>query len=280
MHGKTGHDHGGSHSHASPHPGGRGGTHDRHGNPHDLGRYLSRLEGEDRAEWQEPERVLAALRLRRGATACDVGAGPGYFALRMAREVGPGGVVYAIDVEPRMIEILRERMREAGVRNVRPMLATASRPGLPPRPCDLVLVVNTFHHFPSGARYLARLAGRLAPGGRIVNIDFHKREMPLGPPVEHKVSREDFLAVAAEAGLRLAREHRFLRHQYFLELEPGPPGAGREAGRERRRAPEPAPRRPGAARERKRARGRAGSARPGGRSRGSGSGGRPGPRRR
>ncbi|HTP49358.1 MAG TPA: class I SAM-dependent methyltransferase [Anaeromyxobacteraceae bacterium] len=278
MQGKTGHDHGASHSHRSPHPGGRGGPHDRHGNPHDLARYLSRLEGEDRAEWQEPERVLAALRLRRGATVCDVGAGPGYFALRMARQVGPGGVVYAIDVEPRMIETLRERMREAGVGNVRPLLATASRPGLPPRPCDLILVVNTFHHFPAGVRYLARLAARLGPGGRIVNIDFHKREMPVGPPVAHKVDRVDFLAAAAEAGLRLAREHRFLRHQYFLELEPGPAVAGREAGRGR--APRPAPRRGGAARERKRARARAGSSRSTRRSRGSGSGGRPGPRRR
>jgi len=197
-----------------------GGPGHRHGTLPDLATYLERLEGRDRAAWQQPDRVVRALALRPGETVCDVGAGPGYFALRLARAVGPLGTVYAIDVERRMLEVLRDRLRVSGIDNVRPLLARGERGAVPPRPCDVVLVVNTFHHFPDGAGYLRRLAGRLAPGGRIVGIDFHKRTMPVGPPRGHTVSRAEFLEAARDGGLRLVMEHRFLPYQYFLELAP------------------------------------------------------------
>jgi len=225
---KPRHGHGDGHAHG----------HDRgsHGNPADLGSYLARLEGEDRIAWQKPDEVVRALGLRPGAIACDIGVGPGYFALRLARAVGPRGRVYAIDVEPRMIAVLRERLRGAGLGNVRPILARGGKPALPPRRCDVILVVNTFHHFPDGPATLRALARRLAPGGRIVNVDFHKRDLPVGPPIEHKVSREDFIAAAREAGLELAAEHAFLPYQYFLELRPAPAAQERRAGAPRRRA--------------------------------------------
>jgi len=211
---------------------------DRHRNPADFERYLAKLEGPDRAEWQKPDRLVAALGLRPGDVACDVGAGPGYLAIRMARAVGPGGVVYAIDVEPRMVEALRRRAREAGIDNVRAILAEPGRGALPPRRCHLILVVNTFHHFPGGAAYLRRLATRLTPGGRIVNVDFHRRELPVGPPLEHKVSRADFLAAAWAAGLEPVRERRFLPYQYFVELAPvSQPGPRRRAATGKRSAP-------------------------------------------
>jgi SAM-dependent methyltransferase len=228
------------HGHAHPHPHGphrrrgqhHGGDRDASGNPRDLSHYLARLEGPDRAAWQQPDRVVRSLRLRPGDVACDIGVGPGYFALRMARAVGDRGTVYAVDVEPRMIDVLRQRTREAGLSNVHPILARRERDALPPRLCQVILLVNTFHHFPAGARTLRRLASRLAPGGRIVNVDFHKRELPVGPPPDHKVDRGEFLAEAARAGLRVARERRFLPYQYFLELEPVPARARpRDSGR-------------------------------------------------
>jgi SAM-dependent methyltransferase len=92
---------------------------------------------------------------------------------------------------------------------------------LPPAACDLVLVVDTFHHFPDGAAYLRSLATRLKPGGRIANVDFHKRETPVGPPLHHRVAREDFLRAAREAGLALVGEWTFLPYQYFVALRPG-----------------------------------------------------------
>lgn len=212
------------HGHGHRHEPGHGHGRDRHGNPEDLEAYLSRLEDPERVSWQKPDQVVAALRLRPGDVACDLGTGPGYFAIRMARAVGPTGRVHAIDVEPRMIEILERRAREAGVSNVQPLLAAEGEVALPPEPCDVVLVVNTFHHFPDGVAALRRLATRLRPGGRIVNVDFHDGELPVGPPPDHKVSRAAFLAAAAEAGLAVEEEHGFLPYQYLVVLAPARTG--------------------------------------------------------
>ncbi|HEX9050937.1 MAG TPA: class I SAM-dependent methyltransferase [Anaeromyxobacter sp.] len=206
------------HDHAHGGQGHAHGPRDRHGNPEDFGAYLARLEDPERAAWQKPDEVVRALGLREGAVACDLGAGPGVFALRLARAVGPRGRVHAIDVEPRMLEILRARVREAGLSNVNAILAPGGEPALPPEPCDAILVVNTFHHFPEGAAALRRLAGALAPGGVIANVDFHEGELPVGPPADHKVSRAAFLSAAAAAGLEVAREETFLPYQYFLLL--------------------------------------------------------------
>ena len=173
------------------------------------------------------------------------------------RAVGPTGDVYAIDVDPRMIEVIGRRIRESGIENVHPILSRPGRAALPPRRCRVILVVNAFHHFPDGAAYLRRLAGRLAPGGRIVIVDFHRRKLPVGPPPEHKLSRATVAAEAVRAGLEVVRERRFLPYQYFLELVPV---RGRLPGR----AEGGSPRRVGGAKRRPlRGRGRAARGRAG-----------------
>jgi SAM-dependent methyltransferase len=192
--------------------------HDKHRNPEDLDSYIARMEDPERAAWQKPDEVLRALQLAPGQVACDIGAGPGYFALRMARTAAQ---VFAVDVEPRMLQALIKRIVKSGLRNVTPVFAVDDDPLIPLGACDLILVANTYHHFPDGPAYLRRLSQSLKPGGgRIANIDFHKRELPMGPPVEHKVSRDDFLEDARAAGLELAAEHDFLPNQYFLVLRP------------------------------------------------------------
>lgn len=193
---------------------------DAHGNPEDFEHYLSRLDDPERVVWQKPDQVVAALGLRPGDVACDVGAGPGYFALRMARVVGPTGRVHGVDVDPRMTELLSRRAADAGLSNVRPILAPEGEQGLPPEPCAVILAVNSFHHFPERPAALARLASRLAPGGRLAVVDFHGGELPIGPPPEHRVGREDFLADARTAGLAVVREETFLPYQYFFLVAP------------------------------------------------------------
>jgi ubiquinone/menaquinone biosynthesis C-methylase UbiE len=194
--------------------------HDEYGNPDDLDDYLQRLDGADRAAWQKPEEVVEALRLRPGDTACEIGAGSGYFSLRIARAVGERGHVFAVDADPRMLRVLRERIATARISNVTPVFALRDDPLLPPSSCDLALIVDTFHHVPDAPAYLRRVMRALTRRGRIVNIDFREGELPVGPAPDHKVSREAFLAVAAEAGLRLAKEQTFLPYQYFLVLRP------------------------------------------------------------
>jgi len=130
--------------------------------------------------------------------------------------------VYAVDVEPRILQVLLDRIDKSRAANVVPVLALRGDPLLPRAACDLILIVDTFHHFPDPVAYLRRLALSLRKDGRIVNIDFHKRELPVGPPLDHKVSREEFLDKAQAAGLALVREHTFLPYQYFLVLEPAP----------------------------------------------------------
>jgi len=200
--------------------------HRRHGNPADLQEYIAKMEAPDREEWQKPAQVLQSLALKPGQVACDVGSGPGYFALRLARAVGEGGLVYAVDVEPRILGVLRDRIEKSGARNVVPVLSLPGDPLLPRAACDLILIVDTFHHFPDPVAYLRRLTGSLREGGQLVNVDFHKRDLPVGPGLDHKVSREEFLAKARAAGLVLKSEHSFLPYQYFLVLEVQPPVRG------------------------------------------------------
>jgi ubiquinone/menaquinone biosynthesis C-methylase UbiE len=198
------------------HPAERG----RHGNPSDLDAYVAHLESKGRAEWQKPDEVVSALGLRPGQTACDVGSGPGYFTLRLARAVGAAGHVYAVDVEPRILDALRERLGAARALNVTPVLGLPDDPLLPDGSCDVVLIVDTYHHFPDGPAYLRRLRRALRPEGRVVNIDYEKRQTPVGPPLDHRISREEFIAEAGRAGYRVQSSPSFLPYQYFLVLEP------------------------------------------------------------
>jgi SAM-dependent methyltransferase len=199
----------------SPSPEGDG----QYGNPSDLDDYITQLSSPARDAWQKPDQVVSALGLTRGQTACDIGSGPGYFTLRLARAVGPEGFVYAVDVEARMLQALRERLEKARVRNVAPVLAMAEDPLLPPGACDVVLVVDTYHHFPDRSGYLRRLRRSLKPRGRIVNIDYQRRPTPVGPPLDHRVARDTFLGEAKSAGLALVGEPTFLPYQYFVILQ-------------------------------------------------------------
>jgi len=186
----------------------------------DLAGYIASLEEPGRAEWQKPDEVIHALNLASGETLCDVGSGPGYFALRAARRLEATGWVYAEDVEATMIDALRDRISQARLSNVTPILGLPDDPLLPKGACDVILVVNTYHLFPNGPAFLRRLTKSLKPRGRLANIDFHKRETPQGPVLARRVSREAFLADAQRAGLALLSEEKFLPYQYFVVLKP------------------------------------------------------------
>jgi ubiquinone/menaquinone biosynthesis C-methylase UbiE len=189
----------------------------QHGNPKDLDHFIAKLEDPERLEWQKPDEVVAALELGPESVVGEIGAGSGFFTLRLAKVVRH---VYAVDAEPRLLEVLRDRLAAAAVRNVTPVLGMPEHPLLPAGACDLALAVDTLHHFPDMAAYLKALAGVLRPGGRIALVDWHKRELPVGPSVERKVAREEALLAGEQAGLALVDEPSFLPYQYFLVLRP------------------------------------------------------------
>jgi ubiquinone/menaquinone biosynthesis C-methylase UbiE len=191
---------------------------DAHGNPADLAHYIERLEAPDREEWQKPDEVVAALALRPGYIVADLGAGPGYFSLRLARKVGKRGRVFAVDVEPSILTVLRERLAAQKIERITPVLGLPDDPLLPEASCDRVLSVNAYHHYPDGPAALRHMARLLRRSGRLAVIDFHKRESPMGPPLEERVAREDFLRDVGRARLKVATELTFLPHQYFFVL--------------------------------------------------------------
>lgn len=205
-----------AHKHGEAHGKPGAANRDPHG-PKDLGRYIDHLEDKKRDAYQLPDRVVAALELAPTDVVADLGCGPGYFTRRLARAV-PDGVVFAIDVEPAQLDRLNKRLAEDRADNVVPVLAPLDHPRLPPRSVDVVLVVDTYHHFDARRRYLEHVKRALKPGGRLVIVDYHKRPLPVGPPPAHKLSREEVLAELQPAGWKLLEEPTFLPYQYFLIL--------------------------------------------------------------
>ena len=178
--------------------------------------YIGALEDPQRDAYQKPHEVLTALRLNPGEVIADIGAGSGYFTFRFAHFVGGEGKVYAVDVSPDMILHVNRRIRDLKVNNVISILADPDDPLLPERSVNRFFFCDSWHHIEHQTKYLALIKRMLKPGGEVVMIDFHKKELPVGPPPEMRIAREDVIKQMAKNGFRLAREHTFLPYQYFL----------------------------------------------------------------
>jgi len=187
----------------------------------DVEKWKRILDDPKRDEWQKPQQVVEALGLGPGKLVADIGAGTGYLERYLSKAVTPGGIVLAVDSEPEMVRHLGERALKEGTSNVVPVLALPQEPFLPPGRADRVLIVDTYHHIDDRIRYFHRMAEALAPGGSVVIIDFHKRPLPVGPPPQHKLSREFVVDEMKQAGYRLADEKTFLPYHYFLIFQPG-----------------------------------------------------------
>lgn len=190
-----------------------------HGMPHRFEgaeQWAQQFEAPEREAWQKPDEVVTALALRPGAKVADIGAGTGYFAVRLARAV-PQGRVYGVDIEPDMVRYLRERAAREGLPNLEAVLGRPEDPLLP-EPVDLALIVNTWHHIEQRPVWLARLKSQLNPGGRVAIVDF-RPESRRGPPPRHKLSAEQVRAELQAAGFHPVAEHDFLPEQYFLVFQ-------------------------------------------------------------
>lgn len=175
------------------------------------------LDDPKRDAWQKPHEVIQALALTPGAVVADVGAGTGYFAVRLANMV-PKGRVYAVDVEPDMVRYLSARARREKRDNVVAVAGAPDDPRLPEK-ADLILMVDVFHHIDERERYFRKLRASLKPGGRVAIIDF-RLDSPEGPPGAARISPQRVVAELTRAGYTLTREHGFLPNQYFLVFTP------------------------------------------------------------
>ena len=186
--------------------------HEMHGLHRDSAAYIKMLEDPKRDAYQKPHEVIEALALKSSEVVADIGSGSGYFTFRLAPHVAR---VYAVDVNQDMLAHVRKRIGELKVTNVTPILAAPNDPRLP-EPADRFLIVDVWHHIEDQPGYLALMKKQLKPGGQVVMIDYHKRDLPVGPPVSMKIAREDLLKQMQAHGFELAKEHTFLPYQYFM----------------------------------------------------------------
>ncbi len=179
---------------------------------------LGLLEGPDRDAWQKPEQIMDALGIADGSVVADLGAGGGWFTIRLARRIGPNGLVYAEDIQPQMIEAINRRVQREGLHNVRTILGTPDDPRLPAGKVDAVLIVDTYHEMEDPVTLLRNLARALSPKGRIGVVDFTKEGGGPGPDLNDRVDPDRIVRDARTAGLRLVQRDNFLRYQYLLIL--------------------------------------------------------------
>jgi arsenite methyltransferase len=177
--------------------------------------YIRALEDPQRDAYQKPREVITALGLKSGEIVADIGAGSGYFTFRLAQHVGDKGKIYAVDVSPDMILHINRRVRELKATNIVSILADADDPLLFDGSIDRFFFSNSWHHIEAPTKYLSQVKRMLKPGGEVVIIDFHKKDLPVGPPLQMKIAREDVIKQMDTNGFRLAMEHTFLPYQYF-----------------------------------------------------------------
>ena len=184
----------------------------------DIKRWVKVFENPERSEWQKPEEVVKKLNLENGDVIADIGAGTGYFTRRFARTVGPEGRAIGLDIETSMVQYMKEDALKLNLKNYVSRVVKPDDPELEPHSVDAVFMCNTYHHIEQRLGYLKKLSKSLRANGRVVIVDFYKKPLPYGPPVDHKLSKETVLKEFREADFHFKRSLDFLPYQYFLEF--------------------------------------------------------------
>jgi predicted methyltransferase len=196
--------------------------------PQDLGL----LEAPDRDEWNKPDQIMDALGIADGAVVADLGAGGGWLEIRLARRVGPNGLVYAEDIQPQMIEAINRRMQHEGLTNVRTVMGTPTDPRLPPG-LDAVLIVNAYHEMDDPARpdviltLLKNVERSLKPQGRLGVADFLPGGGGPGPAAEDRVNPDVVIRAAEAAGFKLQSREIVPPFQFLLVFTKASPSPRR-----------------------------------------------------
>ena len=192
-----------------------------------MGREIAGVMGWQGAEWLEREErgreertdlLLRELGLRPGMQVADVGAGTGYHARRMARLVAPGGTVYAVDVQPQMLQRLQEGARREGLDNIRPVLATADDAHLAPASIDLALLVDVYHELEYPVEVMAGVVRALRPDGRVVLVEYRAEDPKVPIKPLHRMSEAQVLREMAVHPLVHERTSEVLPWQHILVL--------------------------------------------------------------
>lgn len=192
-----------------------------------MGREIAEGLGHRGAEWMErpsreaqefPNRVIQALDLHPTSVVADIGTGTGYFAFRIAPKV-PYGKVYTVDIDPQMLEYVKQKMEARQVRNIEPVLGTETDPNLPDNVVDVALIVDSYHEFSHPREMMENITKSLKPGGRVVLVEYRGEDntLPVGPL--HRMTQEQATLEMNAVGLSLARKLDYLPQQHILIFE-------------------------------------------------------------
>ena len=202
--------------HQHPHSPPSGAAHDHRFN--DIDQAVKMFEGAERDTWQKPDEVVTQLQLRSGDVVADIGAGTGYFTRRFAVAVGPQGKAVGLDIESTMVTHINAEAQKQGLTNLSARQVPPNDPQLAPQSVDVVFICDTYHHMQERVAYARLLAQALKPGGRVVIVDFQKRPLPLGPPMEWKLAPEAVTEEFRQAGFQLSTLGGFSPVSIFLGI--------------------------------------------------------------
>jgi len=170
----------------------------------------------ERIQEEDPDRMLAALDIKKGSVVADIGAGVGYHVWRLSDIVGPTGKVIGEDIQEGMLRLLKKNMDDRKLRNVEVILGTPTDPKLPQNALDLVLMVDVYHEFSEPVTMMKHIQNALKPDGRVVLIEFRKEDprVPIQPL--HKMSVEEVRSELEPLGFTFQRAIEFLPWQHIL----------------------------------------------------------------
>lgn len=174
------------------------------------------LDRSERIQEEEPDVALDAIALAPGSVVADVGAGSGYMTVKMAKRVGPTGKVYANDIQPQMLSILRQRLDKEKVANVELVLGTMDDPKLPANTLDLILMVDVYHEFAQPQPMLRKMRDSLKTGGRLVLFEYRKEDPSIPIRPDHKMSVAEAKMELEAEGFTLAKVDERLPRQHIL----------------------------------------------------------------
>ena len=190
-----------------------------------MGREIAQVMGHLAAEWldrperereEQPTKLLEALKIQPGEVVADIGAGSGYFTFRLARQVGPKGKVLAVDIQPEMLALIRQRMKERRLTNIDLVQGTETDPKLPASAVDLILMVDVYHEFSHPWEMTTAMVRALKPGGRLVFVEYRLEDPEVPIKLVHKMSEKQVLKEMAPHPLRWVGTVKTLPRQHVI----------------------------------------------------------------
>jgi ubiquinone/menaquinone biosynthesis C-methylase UbiE len=189
-----------------------------------MGREIAHVMGHEGADWlerpervseEQPDRVVDAMQLKPADVVADIGAGTGYFSIRIAKKV-PQGQVFGEDIQPEMIDLMKENIARAGLTNVHPLLGTTEDPRLPPGSVDKVLLVDAYHEFDMPKEMMQGIIKGLKPDGQVVFVEYRGEDPAVPILPHHKMTVAQLSAEMGAVGLHLVRQYEDLPWQHVL----------------------------------------------------------------